>query len=301
MGEPLAGLSEETTMRRARRWPSLALALLALGSTSGRARDEPSRSPSADGGPVLVFLEPGTRVEPGRPTGWSQRVVRSVPRLASGESLPDSARATATLLRTVILADVRRRGRGFTLARVGVGNAVPFDGAEVVVTPDGPDDALDSLGVVERIVLRAATSELERGRLIARLPTFAIYRAPSVLLVDGRHEEVAIHYAFLVGPTTGTLTTLCWSTPADQPSSPRVLRLLHDATSFDAALDVRVSRRVGPLPVAWSFALRDLPPGRRLAVPRPIARQLDAPRDPAALERSLRALASRARPTRPES
>ena len=78
-------------------------------------------------------------VDAGPPEGWSHRVIRSRPKLASGElaSLPESAQVTATLLRTVITVDVVGRGSAYRLARVGVGNAVPVGGREVVVTSDG--------------------------------------------------------------------------------------------------------------------------------------------------------------------
>src|SRR5205823_10317789 len=116
---------------------------------------------------------------------WSHRVIRSRPKLASGElaSLPESAQVTATLLRTVITVDVVGRGSAYRLARVGVGNAVPVGGREVVVTSDGPEAVLSTLGVIDRVVIRAAESKIDQGRLIARTPTFALFRTPSVLVV----------------------------------------------------------------------------------------------------------------------
>src|SRR4051812_26902254 len=73
----------------------------------------------------LVLLAPGTQVDRTLPPGWTHLVIKSVPRLASGDldTLPKMATTTATLFRTVLLADVRPVGEGpdrrFVLRRIG--------------------------------------------------------------------------------------------------------------------------------------------------------------------------------------
>src|SRR5437764_1360387 len=54
--------------------------------------------------PRLVLLSAATRVGDSPPTGWSHLVIKSIPRLASGDrdSLPSSASKTATVFRTVV-------------------------------------------------------------------------------------------------------------------------------------------------------------------------------------------------------
>ncbi len=246
--------------------------------------------------PPLVHLEPGAEVGAGPPAGWTHRVIRSVPRLGSGDlsSLPGSARTTATLLRTVIAAEVVGRDGSFRLARIGVGNAVPVGDREFVTTSDGPEAVLDTLGVIERLVLRTADARLDEGSLIARTPTFALFRTPSVLLVNGRHEDVDLHYALLVDPDSGRLTALAWAVAAGSHAAPDEVAVLPPNLSWDLPLDVRVNRHVGPIPVAWSFAMPSLPPGRHRAVTEKVARAISGvargATDPAILERSLRAL-----------
>lgn len=245
--------------------------------------------------PVLVHLEPGAEVGRGAPAGWTDRVVRSVPRLDSGplDELPETARATATRFRTVVVAEVVDDGRaGFRLARVGIGNAVPVGDREVVVTPEGPPEALEALGMIDRVVLIAAEAKLDGGRLAARAPTFALYRTPTVLVINGEHREVDLCYALLVDRRSGDLSTLCWPL-VPGCDAPGPVALLPADLSFDARLDARVTRRVGPVAVAWSFALIATPPGCRLEVPRAIGCLLaidDGPVDPAALEDTLRSL-----------
>ena len=78
--------------------------------------------------PRLVLLPAATRVGDSPPTGWSHLVIKSIPRLASGDrdSLPSSASKTATVFRTVVLADVQPLGleQEFILSRVGIGMCV---------------------------------------------------------------------------------------------------------------------------------------------------------------------------------
>lgn len=219
--------------------------------------------------PMLVHLEPGVEVGEGAPKGWTHRVVRSVPSLSSGDldSLPGSAEETATRFRTVITAEVVGRGTRadpYRLARVGVGNAVPVGGRELVVSTTGPREAMDVLGMVDRVVLLTAESTLNRGVLAVRSPTFALFRTPTIMVVNGEHQEVHLHYAILIDPRTGSLSTLCWPRHEGESKAPESVVRLAPGLSFDAKLDARVTRRIGPVAVAWSFALIGPPPGIRI-------------------------------------
>src|ERR1700722_11691015 len=57
--------------------------------------------------PRLVLLAAGTRIGDTPPEGWTHSVLRSMPRLKSGDldTLPTAATKTATMFRTAILAD----------------------------------------------------------------------------------------------------------------------------------------------------------------------------------------------------
>jgi hypothetical protein len=246
--------------------------------------------------PRLVMLAPGTVVDGDLSSDWSDRVIRSVPRLASGKTatLPVSAKNAATLFRTVILADVAREREGYRLRSVGVGNAIPFSGREVVVTPDGPDDARETLSTIESIVCKKAFEELGRGRLVAATPTFALLLTPARLVVRGKHEEVDLYYAMIVDPKSGDVRTLNWATLPGQHKPPVQVTLLPSDAAFDCGLDVTVTRKLGPWSVAWSFAMASLPPGRRIAVTPGasdvIRNQNGGDGDSVALEKALRGL-----------
>jgi hypothetical protein len=252
----------------------------------GASRASASVGPSL---PELVFLKPGTGVLDKQPAGWSHLVIRSVPRLASGDlrSLPASAATTATLFRTVILADVRRgsNDRGeYRLARIGVAMCVPRKEGDVVVDPANASALGISLSAVQRIVLDRAQTELARGRLVVRTPTFALFRTPATIVGGQRHRAADLYYGFLVDARTGHLQTLVWSvvTSPESRSSPKSVVVMSPAQVFDCALDVSASRLLGALPVSWSFAMAYLPRGEKAAAPPRLMDQIEA----ASLDRS---------------
>ena len=120
------------------------------------------------------------------------------------------------------------------------------------------------------------------------------------MAVGGEHHDVEVCYGFLVDPERGELTTLVWAqdlTETDASAVKRVVELLANLVD-DCPLDVKAKRLLGALPVSWSFAMTELPPGRRLELAERTARldrlgRSEADR-PARLERAL------ARPRRPE-
>jgi hypothetical protein len=230
--------------------------------------------------PDLVLLAPGTRVDAGPPPGWTHLIIKSVPRLASGDldTLPGMASATAALFRTVVLAEVRPAGEGpdrrFVLRRVGLGMCLPVRGHDTVVMRDSLAAQGVELGMVARTVLDRAEQELRRGRLVARTPTFALFSAPAMMRVGTTHRELLLRYAILVDPTSGALQTLVWVIAPEpaQRTAARTMVLLAPSLIFDCGLDVLAQRLLGALPVNWSFAMRGLPTGQ----PRSLTPELQA-------------------------
>jgi hypothetical protein len=248
----------------------------------------------------LVQLAPGTQVDRTLPQGWNHLVVKSIPRLASGDldSLPGMASATATRFRTVILADVRPIGEGarrrYVLRRIGLGLCTPVRGRDTVVTTNTLQAQGVELGMVARTVLDRAEQELHRGRLIARTPTFALFSAPCVIRAGTTHRDVLIRYALLVDPATGSLQTLVWTVapdPASRVAAPAMV-LIKPGVIFDCALDVAAERLFGAVPVSWSFAMKALPPGQVRALPADVqpwsVRDVKTPLETSRFEDALR-------------
>ena len=152
--------------------------------------------------PELVAIAPGTIVADQPPTSWSHLVVKCLPRLASGdlETLPRSAFRTATLIRTVILADVGRSAAdpsSFVIRRIGVGLCVPDPTrGDVVVESGRLRESGVKLGMMEKIVLQSAEAQMALGRLIASGPTFALYRGTTVLQAGQSHQNVELSMRF---------------------------------------------------------------------------------------------------------
>jgi hypothetical protein len=225
--------------------------------------------------PRLVYLQPGLRISDKPPKGWSHLVVKSLPRLASGDrsSLPAEASKMATFFRTAIVADIQPADpdeKDFVLAQVGVGICVPQDEVhDVVVSVDRLDALGLHLSTVERLVLDAAEAELAEARIIARTPTFALLRTPATLVVAGKHRRIALYYAFCVEGSTGQLYSAVWAMrPEAEPQlPPSALVKLSTKSIFDCELDVKAKRILGAIPFSWSFAMRSLPPGISVRVP----------------------------------
>jgi hypothetical protein len=149
------------------------------------------------------------------------------------------------------------------------------------------------LGMVEKIVLRSAETELAKGRLIASGPTFALYRGPTMMQVGQVHHRVELTYALLVDEHSGALRVLVWSQEATRvgQAAPAKLVELPPNLVFDCPLNVKAERLLGTVPVSWSFAMENLPPGKPVALSPDLARCLarDAlPSDSEAMEQALR-------------
>ena len=290
-------------------------ALLTLMLTSGmrgrlfRARELTAGLPVGSPAPIsahlqaprLVHLDPGSRLEgQSAPQGWSHLVIKSIPNLATGDldTVSSQAFETARRLRPVIVADIRRSepefGSSYYLARVGVGICAPGqDGvSDRVISPASVEGTRGSWTAKQRIILAAMAYEVSRTELAAATPTFALLRSPNTFLIEGSHRKVESCQALLVDPHSGKLQVIVWREDAQHGAgeSAEAAARLVSAPVFDCPQDVHATRLLGT-PIAWSFALRELPPGADLTLPADLAGSLKAAvegsTDSAALEQAL--------------
>ena len=289
-------------------WTTIVLSTLASHEPAPGADSEPTSTavvsaPARNPGvPLaeLVVLAPGTQVDRSLPQGWTNLIVKSVPRLASGDlnTLPGMASKTATLLHTSILAEVRAIGDPsqpqYVLRRVGLGLCTPVKGRDTVVSSNSQQTLGVDLGLVGRTVLDKAEQELRRGRIIARSPTFVLFSAPCIVMVGTAHRELLLRYAMLVDPADGALRTLVWAVDPDPPSrvAAETMVLVKPGVVYDCALDVSADRIFGTVPVSWSFAIRSLPPGQTRSVPTDVqpwsVKDVRSPLETNQLEEALR-------------
>lgn len=312
----LTGRIVALLVRRRALVPLAAVALVMLapgmrgrlfGTRSETDQPRPSGgSPAAPAGAPasLVHLKPGCRFAGDMPPeGWTHLVIKSVPKLSTGDLDTVSAQAfeTAGRVRPVIVADVRRSsaapGSPFALARVGVGLCAPASepGCDVVVSATSVNDTKGPWSAKQRLILAAMALETAEAKLVAATPTFAFLRTPVTFLIGGSHRKIDVCYVLLVDPGRGGLQTLVWVDRSEQgaESPPRIVARRFNAQVFDSPLDVKANKIFGDIPVTWSFAIRELPPGVDLTLPEHLSALLssttEAQSRAAEIERALTA------------
>jgi hypothetical protein len=236
----------------------------------GRA---PAPAPPVDidhNAPELVRIEPGTVVGDQAPPGWTHSVIRTSVRIESGDLdvMPKLAVRTAERIRTAMLAEVRPPASGlpfYSLGRVGVGLTMSCRGENMVVSPESVDRLRVPMNIIDHFVLGRAEEAAQRGRLAARTPTFAVYDA-SLELTEGPqqiHRSIYLRHALLVDSRTGELRTVLWPV-AESPAlrkPPEFLVEIPPALAHRSGIHVDAQKLLGRIPIAWFFAMTDLPRG----------------------------------------
>jgi hypothetical protein len=282
--------------------------LFFLGTTSGAARPG-VRSTEAAPAARLIQLDAGTQLEgEGPPAGWTHLVLKSIPRLTSGDldTVSENAHEIAQRIRPLIVADVKRSSdagnASFHLDRVGVGLCAPAEdgGGDIVITGSSVQGTRGTWTTKQRLILSAIAYESSRARLAAATSTLALVRTPVTFLASGTHHKIDMCYAVLVDPENGNLQTFVWpdtfKIQAESASPAKARRLVNPV--FDLPQDVYATRILGGLTVSWSFAISGLPDGPDEPLPRALdgllrVSELDSARS-VQFERELRLAVERA-------
>jgi len=254
----------------------------------------------------LEPLAPGTVVGGVAPEGWSHLVIKSNPRVATGdvECLSDRVKELASLYFTVLVADVVPRREGgevrYHLDRVGAGLGARIGGTDRILTPETQRQLGANLDFLASSALGLAHDKVKAMRLVARSPAFALLDAPVLLLQEGKHRPAIFRYALLVEPYHGKLETLLWGFARDGENERRdaigVLEWLAQDDQQDCLLHVD-ARELGlfGVPREQAIAQQRIPRGQQQLRPTPEVRELGAlsrltPEQAAELERQLRRL-----------
>jgi hypothetical protein len=146
---------------------------------------------------------------------------------------------------------------------------------------------------VDQTVLKSAESVLNRGRLILASPNFAIYHGPAFVLSGHEHRQAELYYALLADARTGALRTIVWAQDTERGNALMSQRLveLEPNLVYDCPLNVNAQRLLGTVPVSWSFAMENLPPGHGRPLTAELSRLLPLktarPTDYRMMERAL--------------
>ncbi len=221
----------------------------------------------------VASIPPGTVVGERAPEGWSHLVIKSRPRLSeqSAKELPAVTARLATLLCTVILADVQGRPGQFVLSHLAVGLGAEINGRDTIVSTESASKLGLNLGVLESQVLAGAEKQLGLMRTAARSRTAAVVDAAGVLLHDKRHQAVVLRYVLLVDPNSGRLDVLAWAFPrqADGPAQPiGDIQLLPPNKLDDCLLSIDKDAFLLGIPTSTAFAMVQIPQGKPITFPK---------------------------------
>jgi hypothetical protein len=245
----------------------------AAASAAALAQLAPADRPQAP--QPLARIEPGTRIGAGPPAGWSRLVMKSRPKVTSG----DIDKVAAVTLRmankysTSILVQVEpdpaKQGSA-RLGQVAVGLGVAAESDDVIVTKARAADLGIHLGLIEGMVLSESEKQLDKVVQVARTSTMAIVDFPSVLLRGNQHVESVLRHVYLVDPRDGAVHALLWvldKVPEGYRFSGDALLELKPDQVVDCELHVDSSKFFLGSPGADAFAASNLPQGTPLAMP----------------------------------
>jgi hypothetical protein len=220
-------------------------------------------------------LEPGTRIGDRPPAGWSNLVLKTRPRVTSG----DLAKVSASLLKAIpnfsttvvvhVEPDPARPGR-FRLAAFAAGMGTPVDGEDVIVTRETAEKLGISFGFMEKMVLRTREKELDDIVSLALAETIGIADFPAIMLRGSDRGRVVMRYATLVDESNGRITTFLWlldpTNDGYRFSGDTLLEVTQNQIS-DLDVDVDADEFFLGVPSPAAFAVTSLPQGTPLAAP----------------------------------
>lgn len=170
----------------------------------------------------LELIAPGTVIGEDPPKGWSHLVIKTCPRVETGDvdALPALGHRLAAMLVTTAVADVQRdptqTSTPYVLQRVGVGVGMSIDEKDVILSPKTAKPLGANLSVIGRTVLSKAYERQKDCRVATRTPTFALLDVPATIRWKGVNREMKLRYALLVDSGTGALTSLVWRIEMDE-------------------------------------------------------------------------------------
>lgn len=223
--------------------------------------------------PISV-LPAGTAAADGSENSpWNRLILLATPKINSGQTevLSDTIRSVATQCSLTVMATVtppNETASQFQLTSIGVGYSAKTPQGQVIITSTSAAQQNAGLGFIGRQVLRTNEQQLSKVILVAQTSTVAIFDAPSVMLLSGKHVLVTTRHLLWIEPRSGKGAMLTWlldtsSAPSRIVRAP--LRLVPFSTMETRKIHVD-GKEFGLLgiPSERAFALEDLPPGKNI-------------------------------------
>lgn len=225
---------------------------------------------------AVELLPPGTVIGASPPEGWTDLIIKSQPRFATGAvDLLGQAeiRYGTFLFMTDVARVVAKRATfrtSYSLDAIAAGLGTTVNGKDMVLSPETQEALGAKLGIIFRIILQGAYNKQKSSHLVARSPTFAVLDTPALMLRHDHHVDVTLRYALIVDPSTGHLDSLVWLIDRTEPNDvvPGPIEWLPPGKLEDAPLHVDRKEFLFGKPTARAYATERIPQGdRHLTIP----------------------------------
>lgn len=227
----------------------------------------------------LDRIKPGTVIADRAPPGWSQLIIKSVPKVTSGDldKVPESTVKLASQFFNAIL--VKTSGhhsasgkRRFELRGLAIGLGTSVDGKDTILSYSDPSykQLGAGLGFIAGKVLSKSEEYLSETVVVTYSSTMAIFDSPCNWVRSGKHVPAVVRYACMVDPRDGRIFTLAWlldKTDSGYRLAEPSMVLLPPNLVADCPMHVDASKFFLGIPAADAFAVTRLPPGTRLPMP----------------------------------
>lgn len=230
----------------------------------------------------LGRIAPGTRIADQPPEGWTHLILKSQPRVTTGDidGVPAIAVRLSSLLFTAVVAKVAAQpvdgSQQFVLESCAVGVGTNIQGADVIVTSATQQQLGANLGLLPSAVLQQTEQSLSQYVEVARSPTMCVLDCPSVIVRGDQHETVTLRQAVIVDPRNGQLFSVFWFLDKDPARPERLLggecHLMASNLVYDCQMRVDRDEFTLGIPGPEAFAMVALPANR----PVPLTSELKA-------------------------
>ena len=220
----------------------------------------------------IELIPPGTVISQQVPEPWTHLIVKSQPRVTSGD-IAQVSKHQIELASTFFMATLARveqidgeTGTSYRLARLASGIGTNIKGQDIIVSPSTVKAQRAGVGFLGRILLHEMYSEQSSVEVIMRSETTAIYDTPIIVRLNNQNRDLVLRYAVFVDPTNGQLDTLAWLIDVDnmrryQGLSSQV-QWLPANMLMDCQLHVDASEYFLGVPSKKAFASVEIPQGR---------------------------------------
>ncbi|QDS88643.1 hypothetical protein EC9_28340 [Rosistilla ulvae] len=245
--------------------------------------------------PISV-LRPGTLVDNGPPEGWTHLIVKSFPKVASGDvdKIPERDSQLASLMFTALAARTQQTADGsWQLTEIATGAGTSVRGRDMIISSDTQQQLGADLGFFARMVLKEFDAKQTQVQYKTISRHFFVVDTIGAFRWKNENRLLPLRYALVLQPQTGQLDTFCWLMDADatgvSTAAVGSIHWLPKSLVFAPQLHVDYSKyNFLGIPSDTAFCSTNIPPGQvTMNIPADATRVLARPTLSAAEAQSL--------------